>query len=1113
MKKSWIFLPLFLVMALFLFSQATAKEKDGLKKITRQTQQTQQTANRTLVNVGQVAMWIYSDGASAITPGGCSGLIFPRGNNPSTAAIFADGFIWAGIVNDGAEPALRVGGGTYSIGTVPGAIISQGVAENFGDTENVDRIWRVRRDYATADLRQDAAEVNQGFASAISDAQIEDLRALYKEDWVDWPTYKGAPFYDADGDGEYNPGFRINSQGVEVPRLAPRGEEVFDPSIHADEPGVADADQVVWLVSNDLDPGAVSTLYGSPSIGFEQQITLWAYRRADALGQIVFKQFRLIYKGTATTPPSATIDSLHFCQWSDPDLGSFGDDFVGSDTTLSLGYAYNATSDDATYSQVGLPPPASGYDFFAGPLVPDPDGVAIFGLQPRPGFRNLPMTTFGFFAAGGQDSDPTRGGDYNGTLQWWNLVRGFRPRPESPATPWRDNNGNITKFVLAGDPVAGTGDIDSNPGDRRLLLASGPFTMALGDTNETVVAVMAALGSDRLSSVSVLKFVDRFAQEAFDNLFELPKAPPTPVSSATEFAGQILLNWAGDAIGVAATEQTVDKGFEFEGYNVRQLPTAGASAALGILLATFDVPNEVTVISQEIFDENSGLILTLPVQQGTNSGISRTFIIDTDRIRENALINGQTYYFGVSAYSFNPDPAATLKTLESPMAVLTVVPQTVKPGVRLTAAPGDVLEVTHGMGVSDGAVQPIVVDPTKTLAANYDVTFNADATWNLVNATSGDTVLANIANQSGDADYLITDGLQVVVSGPALEGISFSFEGARWTTGGGHGGELFFGGAFLGNNFTGSNLAPADFRNIHVDFFAKESFTDLNGNGAYDIGEPYQLPAGAGQLANRYSGFGSGNHIGSTQVPFRVFDTEVDPPRQLDIVVRDRDQNGQWDLHVLNDDPADPNFVDVNGGDIRFNYVYILDTDYDATGASWDPNQGGRDFFMEVDGDGGPVQWLLWMDQRGSAEPLGADFTMDFVAPNVNTVDDVFGFTSTAPSFSASTAEEDLRKLVNVFPNPYLGINAFEENRFQRFMTFSHLPEKATIRIFSLAGVLVRTIEKDDPAQFQRWDLQNEAGLPVASGIYIANLEFPDNNFSKTLKLVLIQEQQFLRNF
>jgi hypothetical protein len=100
--------------------------------------------------------------------------------------------------------------------------------------------------------------------------------------------------------------------------------------------------------------------------------------------------------------------------------------------------------------------------------------------------------------------------------------------------------------------------------------------------------------------------------------------------------------------------------------------------------------------------------------------------------------------------------------------------------------------------------------------------------------------------------------------------------------------------------------------------------------------------------------------------------------------------------------------------------------------------------------------------------------------------------------------------LVNVFPNPYLGVNRFEENRFNRRVTFSHLPQTATIRIFNLAGILVRKIDKDDASQFVDWDLLNENELPVAGGLYIVNIEMPGLG-SKNLKLALIPEQQFLR--
>ena len=103
---------------------------------------------------------------------------------------------------------------------------------------------------------------------------------------------------------------------------------------------------------------------------------------------------------------------------------------------------------------------------------------------------------------------------------------------------------------------------------------------------------------------------------------------------------------------------------------------------------------------------------------------------------------------------------------------------------------------------------------------------------------------------------------------------------------------------------------------------------------------------------------------------------------------------------------------------------------------------------------------------------------------------------------------------INVFPNPYYGINTEELNKYNRFVTFNHIPDgNVKVRIFNLAGVLVRTLDKEDAGQFMRWDLANEDGLPVASGLYIAYIDMPDLGTTKILKLAIVQEQQVLDRF
>ncbi|MCU7497426.1 MAG: T9SS type A sorting domain-containing protein [Ignavibacteria bacterium] len=109
-------------------------------------------------------------------------------------------------------------------------------------------------------------------------------------------------------------------------------------------------------------------------------------------------------------------------------------------------------------------------------------------------------------------------------------------------------------------------------------------------------------------------------------------------------------------------------------------------------------------------------------------------------------------------------------------------------------------------------------------------------------------------------------------------------------------------------------------------------------------------------------------------------------------------------------------------------------------------------------------------------------------------------------------AKQDVQS-INVFPNPYYGVNPQELNKYQRFVTFSHLPKDATIRIYNIAGTLIKTITRAGAAsQFERWDLANESGLPVASGIYLVYIEMPGLG-SKILKVAVIQEQQILDRF
>ena len=144
----------------------------------------------------------------------------------------------------------------------------------------------------------------------------------------------------------------------------------------------------------------------------------------------------------------------------------------------------------------------------------------------------------------------------------------------------------------------------------------------------------------------------------------------------------------------------------------------------------------------------------------------------------------------------------------------------------------------------------------------------------------------------------------------------------------------------------------------------------------------------------------------------------------------------------------------------------------------------------------------------GLLPEVGTTFRLITTKPN--TVNDVFTFTAPAPVSNLAMQQADVKK-VGVFPNPYYAFNSLEINPLARFVTFNNLPpgREVTVRIFNLAGQLVRVLEKVEGTQFLKLDLLNQSLIPVASGVYVAYVDMGEVG-EKTLKLVIIQEAEVL---
>jgi hypothetical protein len=87
-------------------------------------------------------------------------------------------------------------------------------------------------------------------------------------------------------------------------------------------------------------------------------------------------------------------------------------------------------------------------------------------------------------------------------------------------------------------------------------------------------------------------------------------------------------------------------------------------------------------------------------------------------------------------------------------------------------------------------------------------------------------------------------------------------------------------------------------------------------------------------------------------------------------------------------------------------------------------------------------------------------------------------------------------------PNPYRGNEVWDQPG-QNEIHFINLPARSTIKIYTVAGDLVREIQHNDPVRdFARWDLRNGAGRAVSAGIYVYRVESGSFQFQNRLVVI-----------
>ena len=310
----------------------------------------------------------------------------------------------------------------------------------------------------------------------------------------------------------------------ESARIAPfadlNGNDFYEPD--QGEYPLIKGDQAVYSIQHTVND-SVNGLspWSLPSLGFDLHVMAYAFEDAGpALAHTVFVNYRYVNR------ESVSYDSIRFGQFADIDVGCWGDDFAGCDSTRNMFFAYNWDDlDESCDGAVGYgqQPPAEGVMFLNAPML---------------SHRTYPRET---------PSPPTLDDLMYGTHQGVPFMALGYP----------------THYEFPGGAFVETTPTPTTP-DRRSIGATGPFTLGPGDTLCMDIAFIYARApfGGAYASVEALKLRSDSVQSYYDAqglaCNSYPVMTGVRTDPAIERSIRIFPNPASDAITITSGEPLGD---------------------------------------------------------------------------------------------------------------------------------------------------------------------------------------------------------------------------------------------------------------------------------------------------------------------------------------------------------------------------------------------------------------------------------------------------------------------------------------------------------------------------------------------------------------------------
>jgi len=395
----------------------------------------------------------------------------PKGSGKN--AMFANS-IWIGGLDGGGQ--LHIAANTYKQN---GTDFWSGPLDttngNASSPAPYDKLWKI-----------DCGEI-LSFVTAFNSGAVAANTYTIPPDILSYPGNGGGgfqskmePFVDADANGVYNP--------------------------YAGDYPLIKGHQQILSIYNDKYSSHAET--GAPGMGIEIHEHSFVYSEPAIHDSMQAINYTTFYQYTIYNRSSTNYNNVYIADWSDVDVGYFLNDYIGSDTINNFAYCYNSGSNDPSGLGVngyGNYPPVSSHailpnDCSNDGIDNDSDGqIDESGEQ----FRMNKVTYYNnnLGSVLPQTTNPSIGVDYYSYMQ--GLWKDF-----SPFTFGGNAYGGSTPsgFVYPGDPQYNLGWTESQagnpPGDRRVLISSGPFNFPPGSKIEWGYAIV--FSQDSLNPVNTI---------------------------------------------------------------------------------------------------------------------------------------------------------------------------------------------------------------------------------------------------------------------------------------------------------------------------------------------------------------------------------------------------------------------------------------------------------------------------------------------------------------------------------------------------------------------------------------------------------------------------------